>query len=50
MKYSYKGVVLSSRRIFKTVRLTTICNRPKQTISASGELGLLQMVSKPNNR
>ena len=31
---------------FKIVRLTTIHNRPKWTISASGELELLQMVSE----
>ena len=30
------------------MRLTTIRNRPKQTISASDGLGLLQMVSEPN--
>ena len=33
---------LPSRRILKTVSLTTVHNGPKQTISASGELGLLQ--------
>ena len=33
---------------FKTVRLTTIHNGPKRTIYASGGLGLLLMVSKPN--
>ena len=33
---------------FKTVRLMTIRNGPKRTISASGGLGLLQMVSEPN--
>ena len=31
---------------FKTVRLTTIRNGSKQTISASGGLWLLQMVSE----
>ena len=29
---------------FKIVRLTAVRNGPKRTISASGELGLLQMV------
>ena len=33
---------------FKTVRLMTIRNGPKKTISASGGLELLQMVSKPD--
>ena len=33
---------------FKTVRLTVIRNKPKQTISASGGLGLLQMVLEPD--
>ena len=33
---------------FKIVRLTAIRNGPKRTISASGGLGLLQMVSKPD--
>ena len=33
---------------FKTVRLTTIHNKQKQTIFASDGLGLLQMVLKPN--
>ena len=33
---------------FKTMRLTTICNEPKRTISNSGGLGLLQMGSKPD--
>ena len=36
---------LYSRQAFKTMRLTTIRNRSKQTISASCRLGLLQMVS-----
>ena len=31
---------------FKTVRLTAIRNGSKQTISISGSLGLLQIVSK----
>ena len=35
---------LHSRRVLKTVRLMTIRNGPKQTISVSGVLGLLQMV------
>ena len=44
-KHSYKGVETSSQQTcFKTVRLTAIHNRPKQTISASGRLELLQMV------
>ena len=33
---------------FKTVRLTAIPNGPKWTISPSGGLVLLQMVSEPN--
>ena len=33
---------------FKTVSLTAIRNKLKQTTSANGELGLLQMVSEPN--
>ena len=33
---------------FKTVRLTTIRNQPKRTISTSGGLRLLQMVSEPD--
>ena len=46
----YKGVKkpLTSRRALKTVRLMTICNRSKRTISASSGLELLQMVSKPD--
>ena len=31
------------------MRLTTIRNGPKQTISASGGFGLLQMVSEPES-
>ena len=31
---------LHSRRVLKTVRLTTIRNRPKRTISANGGFGL----------
>ena len=34
---------------FKIVRWTTIRNGLKQTIFASGGLGLLQMVSEPDN-
>ena len=33
---------------FKTVRLTTIRNESKRTISTSGELELLQIVSEPD--
>ena len=33
---------------FKTMRLTTIHNGPKRTISTSGGFELLQMVSEPN--
>ena len=33
---------------FKTMRLTTIHNRPKRTISASGGFRMLQMVSEPD--
>ena len=32
---------------FKIMRLIGIRNRPKRTISVSGELELLQMISKP---
>ena len=32
---------------FKTIRLTTVCNGLKQTISTSGGFWLLEMVSKP---
>ena len=32
---------------FKIVRLTAIRNEPKRTISTSGGLGLLQIVSEP---
>ena len=35
---------------FKTVRLTTICNVPKQTISVSGGLQLFQMVLELDSR
>ena len=35
---------------FKTVRLTVICNRPKQTIFVSYGLGLFQMVSEPDTK
>ena len=42
---SYKGVkTISSRRVLKTVRITAIRNEPKQTISSSNGLRLLQMV------
>ena len=34
----------------KTLMLTTIRNELKHTISASGGLGLLQMVSEPNTK
>ena len=33
---------------FKTLRLIAMCNELKRTISASGGLELLQMVSEPN--
>ena len=36
---------LSNKHILKIVRLTTICNGLKWTISARGELELLQMVT-----
>jgi len=39
---------LYSRRVLKTVRLTMIRNELKWTISISGRLGLLQMVSEPD--
>ena len=39
---------LLSRCVLKTVRLTALRNGPKRIISASGGLGLLQMVSEPN--
>ena len=43
----YKGVETSPQQTHsKTVRLTTIHNRPKRTISTSGGLGQLQMVSE----
>ena len=43
----YKGVETSPiRHVLKIVRLTMIRNRPKRTISASGGLELLQMVSE----
>ena len=35
---------------FKTVRLTAIHNGPKRTISASGRIGLLQIVSELDTR
>ena len=35
-----------SSNAFKIMRLTTIRNRPKQTISTNSEFGLLQLVSK----
>ena len=34
--------------LFKTVRLMTIRNGPKRTISVSGGFGWLQMVSEPD--
>ena len=36
--------------MFKSVRLTKICSGPKWTISASGGLGLLQVISKSDTR
>ena len=45
----YKGVETSPvRHVLKIVRLTMIRSRPKRTISASGGLELLQMVSEPD--
>ena len=45
----YKSVKTSPIQMrFKTMRLTTICNELKRTISSSVELGLLQMASKPD--
>ena len=45
--YKYvKTLILQTR--FKIVRLTTIRNESKRTISTSGGLELLQMVSEPN--
>ena len=42
---SYKSMkVLSSKHNLRIVRLTTIHNRPKWTVSASGGLRLLPMV------
>ena len=35
---------------FKTVRLTALRNGPKRTISTSGGLGLLQIVSEPDTK
>ena len=47
----YKGVETSPQQMrFKTVRPTTIRNGPKQTISTSGGLELLQMASKLETR
>ena len=41
--------LLSNKRSLKIVRLATIRNEAKQTISTSGGgLGLLQMISEPN--
>ena len=37
---------LPSRRVLKTVRLTTIRNGPKQTISASSEFEMLRRISE----
>ena len=38
---------LYSRRVLKTVRLMMIRNGPKRTISISGGLGLLQLMTQP---
>ena len=42
----YKGVENSPQQTrFKIVRLMAICNKPKQTMSTSGGLGLLHLIS-----
>ena len=50
-KRSLKGCGnLSLTDVFQNRGLTVICNGPKRTISASGRLALLQIISEPDTR